>query len=130
MKTTSGNIKLYRDNSDRNAGLRIANTVKIPANSEVFVEGYLESSKNTLRKGLLLTRSLVHSHKDRTGFSILNLQDKSIKLKQDSVIGVVQPVDDVQMIKPLENPKAEFARLREANLKLKFNKFVLFQNIR
>ena len=80
----------------------------LPSNTEIFVKGKVEQpcikneaisiakpTKILANRGCFIARTLVDPKDEDIIMSILNLSDESVKVNQNSVIGVLQEVDQV-----------------------------------
>lgn len=108
LSTSKGKITLFQQNSNTCARIQIADTIVIPSNTEIFVKGKIEQpcikneaisiaepTKFLANRGCFIARTLVNPKDEDIIMSILNLSDESVKVNQNSVIGVLQEVDQV-----------------------------------
>ena len=106
--TSRGKITLFQQNSNTCARIQIADTTVIPSNTEILVKGKVEQpcikneaisiskpTKFLANRGCFIARTLVDPKDEDIIMPILNLSDESVEISQNSVIGVLQEVDQV-----------------------------------
>ena len=101
------NVKLKKHKNTTCARVKLSENGVIPPQSEKLVKGYIEGNcqgefgmiepdKNLQqRKGLLFAKSLNNTREKEIVISVLNLNDKSVKLKKNLTVGTI---DTVQVI--------------------------------
>jgi len=108
LKIKGHKIKVNKDSSSMCAKVRLSDKTNIPANSEMMVESYIEgnldsviglieSTKYVQSKGLLMAKALVSTTNDnKCSLFLLNLNQKTVKINQNTVIGMFNCVDRVE----------------------------------
>ena len=103
-KTKAGVIKLFKLHSDKVAKILVAKSVNIPPESEMFLTArtdyplyqdmnMIEPVVGNQKRGLFIARSLFKTD-GKSQISVMNITDKSIKLKSGDVLGQVCPVTE------------------------------------
>ncbi|XP_062568332.1 uncharacterized protein LOC134230511 [Saccostrea cucullata] len=98
------------------ARVRVSESVSIPPNSELFIQGYidgeyrddeglLEPSKVVQNKELLMCKSLVTPQHKEVIFPVANLNDRPIKLDRDTIIASLQSFEQTIPFEQKENLK-------------------------
>ncbi|CAG2199128.1 unnamed protein product [Mytilus edulis] len=98
-------IPLFKENSSQCSRIQIARQVSIPANSEMIIEaskrdsfvdgiGIIEPLEWVKSKGLLVAKSLVDTE-NTIYLAIMNLNSKSVKLKQGEQIAHLMTIEQV-----------------------------------
>jgi hypothetical protein len=108
LKMSGCNVWLHRENADRCARVRVSETVRIPARSEICLKGLIDGAwndqtdgiiepvKNFVKKnGLILPKMLVNAKQSCVAISVMNLLDKPVRLDKGTILGNLQPVADV-----------------------------------
>ena len=106
LLTCRGKITLFQQNSNTCARIQLADTTVIPSNTEIFVNGKVEQpcikkeaisiaepTKVLVNRCCFIARTLAKD--EDIIMSILNCSDESVKVNQNSVIVVLQEVDQV-----------------------------------
>jgi hypothetical protein len=120
--TKAGKIKLFKRKSDKVGKVVIKETVSVPPESELFVKGVpnyplyddinvVEPLSYWTKKGLLVAKSLLNSEGDSV-YSVMNLTDKPIKLKQGEFLGSISSAEKSESLDN-RDCKDRFSRLPE-----------------
>ncbi|CAC5419775.1 unnamed protein product [Mytilus coruscus] len=99
-------INFKKETSKVCAKVGLIDKVSIPPNSELLVEsfidghidnksGLVESTDFVKQKGLLLVKSLVDTDK-KCSLLLLNMNQKTVKLNENTVVGLVSDVDTLE----------------------------------
>ena len=107
LTTRKGKIKLSQQTSNTCARIQLVDTTVIPPNTETFLKGKIEQpcirkesisiaepTRFLANKGCLIARTLVNPTDKDILMSILNLSDEAVKVNQNSVIGILQEVEE------------------------------------
>ena len=108
LTTRKGKIKLSQQTSNTCARIQLVDTTVIPPNTEIFLKGKIEQpcirkesisiaepTRFLANKGCLIARTLVNPTDKDILMSILNLSDEAVKVNQNSVIGILQEVEEL-----------------------------------
>ncbi|MEW8547985.1 MAG: retropepsin-like aspartic protease/reverse transcriptase, partial [Candidatus Thiodiazotropha sp.] len=104
-RVKGGVIKLFKLHSHQVAKIVVTENVKIAPCSEAFLAAktdyplyeelnMLEPSPNSQKRGLLVAKSLIN-HEGSSQISVINITDKSIKLRPGDVLGHACPIQDL-----------------------------------
>ena len=106
LKIHDKTIKLKSLKSTTFARITLKQEVNIPPRSEMIIDGKLqgilsfgqglvEPVEIIKGKGLLVAKTLIDTKKNETSLSVINLNNKEVKLNADSIIGTVHEVESV-----------------------------------
>ena len=135
LKTNKGKIKLHKQGQEVCCRIKMCENVTIPPQSESYVKAYtpnicsthlniVEPTNKHIQRGLFVGKTLVDTSQSQMTISVLNVSTKSVRLKENTSLGTIQPIE---MVSICDN-KAEEVKIYSEQVELPDHLKTLLEN--